>query len=194
MDEKHDVKTEEKFSGREDGNHSSKKLFFIAIGVLVISAIGVLFLLRHRNTRTAIVPTSPYALTPSNITTAAGVAQSFTVIYPVAKGWQNISDASIFIAARKNDQWVHYSPMTKGFTLKGTDGSCRAGQAATLSTDYLTLNCGASSASGSAEVPMVTFSLTPQPSSSGTKFIMNTFVIDKTKKGSGGVGGMWTVK
>jgi len=177
-----------------DENLLSNKLFFIVIGVLIVSAVGVVFLLRHKNTRTVNVPTGPYTLVPSEITTAAGVAQSFTVTYPVPGGWQNISDASIYIAGGHHDQWVHYQPATKSFTLKGANGSCTAGKPATLSTNYLILNCGASSASDSGEKPIITFSLTPLPSSSGVKYVINTILIDKTKKGSGGIGANWTVK
>jgi hypothetical protein len=172
----------------------SKKLFFIAIGVLVLSSIGVVFLLRHKKTATVSAPTGSYTLVPSDITTAAGVAQIFTATYPISGGWQNISDASIYIGGRSNDQWVHYNPSTKNFTLMGAAGSCTAGEATTLSTNYLSLNCGATSASGSGEKPMITFSLTPQPSSSGTKYMLNTIVMDISKKGSGGTGGNWTIK
>jgi hypothetical protein len=99
------------------------------------------------------------------------VAQSFTATYSDPDGWQNIANAFFSITVtghEEHNQRVGYSPATNSLTLLGAGGSCMPGQSGTLSTSALTLNCGASSASGSGTTLMVTFSLTPQISLTGT--------------------------
>jgi len=191
MDEKHDEKTKEIFFKPEGENHSSDKIRLVAIALLVLSAVGAVYFYRHRDTSSQLP--SPYTLTPSKITTAAGVTQSFTAAYAVGS-WQNLSDASFYVAGGGHDQWVHYNPATKSFTLAGVTGSCTPGQAATLSNKFLTLNCSSSSVSGSGTEPTVTFSLTPQPSFSGAEYRLVVIAFDQAKASSGALAGTWTLK
>jgi subtilisin family serine protease/glucose/arabinose dehydrogenase len=136
---------------------------------------------------------SPNTLTPSNVTTAPGTAQSFTATYSDPDGFQNLNDASLYIAGGGNNQWAHYSPGTNSFTLTGAAGSCAPGQATTLSTLFLTLNCSGSSASGSGTALTVTFSFTPQAASSGTQYEMVPLVFDQTGQSVGKQLGSWTI-
>src|SRR5437762_10951599 len=115
MDEKQDEKTEEILFKPEGESRSSDKTVLnkttlIVIGVLVLTIVGAAYFYSSRKTKTATQPPNPYTLTPSNITTAAGVPQSFTAVYPISGGWQNLSDASFYIAGGMHDQWVHYYP------------------------------------------------------------------------------------
>src|SRR6187401_266827 len=110
MDEKLDEKTKD-LSG-SGLNPSSKRLLFIMIGVLVLSAAIVAYLLRQKDTKPLTAgkqPPIPYTLAPSKVTSAAGTAQSFTATYPLPGGWNGISDASFYIAGAKHDQWVRYN-------------------------------------------------------------------------------------
>src|SRR5262249_2407234 len=93
-------------------------------------------------------PPSADSLTPVNITTAPGTAQVFTAVYSDPDGWQNISDASLFISGAAHSELLHYSPATNKFTMQGASGDCSPGNGATLSNGDLNLNCGASSFSG----------------------------------------------
>lgn len=194
MDQKRDEKTKEVFLKPEGEGRSSDKIIFVVIVVFVLSAVGAVFFYRNRGTERTSQPPSPYTLTPSKITTAAGATQSFTAAYPVSGGWRNLSDASIYVAGGGHDQWVHYNPVTKGFTLAGVTGSCTPGQAATLSNNFLIFNCSASSVSGSDIKPTVTFSLTPQTSFSGAEYRLVIIAFDQAKASSGSVAGTWTVK
>jgi hypothetical protein len=176
-----------------------KKTFSIIVAVIVITAIIVVFYYARKEPTTAVKqqppkPSSPYTLTPSEITSAAGVAQNFTATYPIQGGWQNLSDASFYIAGGGHDQWVHYYPANDSFSFDRMKGSCKPGQATTLSTNFLTLNCADSSASGPQDKPTVTFSLTPRPSFSGEKYVLVVVTFDLNKASFGAVAGNWTVK
>jgi len=123
------------------------------------------------------------------------VAQSFTATYSDPDGWQNLSNAffSITVTERgEHNQRVGYSPATNSLTLVGAGGSCMPGQSAMLSTSALTLNCGASSASGSGTTLMVTFSLTPKISLTGIH-PLRISVVDLAGAVDSKSVGMWTV-
>jgi hypothetical protein len=199
MDENQDEKTEEILFKPEGESPSSdktvlNKTILIVIGVFVLTIAGAVFFYSFKKPKTAGQPTSPYTLTPSNATTAPGVPQNFTAVYPISGGWKNLSDASFYIAGGSHDQWVHYYPATKNFSLQGTAGRCTAGQATTLSTNFLILNCSASSVSGEGAKPTVTFSLTPKPSFSGVKYLLVVAAFDQAKASAGAVAGSWTVQ
>lgn len=133
------------------------------------------------------------ALTISNITTAPGITQSFTATYSDRVGWQNLSDASFYIAGGEHDQWLRYNPMTNSFILVGANSNCTPGQATTISSSFLTLNCSSSTVSFSGTTLKVTFSLTPLSSFSGVRYQLIIFVYDYAKKSNGKVVGNWTV-
>ena len=177
----------------------SKKTILIVICLIVLATIGtIIFYGARKTTIVAPQPQRPatplYTLTPSNITTAAGIAQVFTAEYPVSGGWQNLSDASLYIAGGGHDQWVHYYPVKNSFSFDKQKGSCKPGEATSISTKYLTLNCGASSVSGPGEKPKITFSLTPQPPFSKEKYVLLVVTFDNNKASSGKLLGNWTVK
>src|SRR4029077_19169333 len=118
-------------------------------------------------------------LTPVNVTTLPGAAQSFTSAYSDPDGWQNISDASLTLSGSTQTEALHYNPATNKFILLGASGDCSPGNGATLTNGFLNLNCGASNVSGSGNTLTITFNLTPQPSLSGFAYLLMISVVDQ---------------
>jgi len=138
-------------------------------------------------------PPSANSLTPVNISTEPGVAQSFTAGYSDPDGWQNISDASLLLSGVTHNELMHYNPATDKFTLLGASGNCSPGQMATLSNGFLTLNCVASSVSSYGTTLMVTFNLTPQPPLSGAPYQLIIGVVDQGGANNSKTAGYWIV-
>jgi len=113
--------------------------------------------------------------------------------YSDPDGYQNISDASLMISGSSHNEWVHYNRATNRFSMMGVAGDCAAGQATTLSSGFLTLNCGSSSASGSGNILNVTYNLTPQPPLSGTGYNLIIAVTDQGGASSNKNTGYWIV-
>jgi hypothetical protein len=139
------------------------------------------------------LPPSADILTPVNISTVPSAAQSFTAVYSDPDGYQNISDASLSLSGGTQNESLHYSPATNKFTLMGASGDCSPGQAATLSDGNLTLDCGASSASGSGTVLLIIYNLTPQPPLSGAPYLLIITATDQAGASNSKTTGFWIV-
>jgi len=138
-------------------------------------------------------PPSANSLTPVNISTEPGVAQSFTAGYSDSDGWQNISDAGLSLSGATHNESVHYDPTTNKFTLVGASGDCSPGNGATLTNGFLTLNCGTSNASGLGNTLTVTYNLTPQPPLSGAPYQLIIGVVDQGGANNSKTAGYWIV-
>ena len=120
---------------------------------------GTLIILPHQNH-----PPSADNVSPMNSTTGPGTVQIFTAVYSDPDGWQDIAAANFYLAGGLHNEWLHYLVAPNLFTMLGTNDFCSPGQAKTISSGFLTLDCAASSVSGSGTVLTVTFRVTPQPS------------------------------
>ena len=128
-----------------------------------------------------------------NSSTAPGTVQTFTAVYSDPDGWQNIAAANFYLAGNGglHNEWLHYLVAPNLFTMMGSTDSCSPGQAKTISSGYLTLDCGASSISGSGNVLTVTFRVTPQPSSSGIQYNIFTAASDQAGAAFAIFAGTW---
>ena len=129
-----------------------------------------------------------------NSVTAPGTVQIFTAVYSDPDGWQNIAAADFYLAAAGNNEWLHYLVAPNVFTMMGSNGVCSPGQATTISSGSLTLDCGASSVSGSGTVLTVTFSVTPQPSSSGMQYNIISDASDQYGGANAKFAGTWGIQ
>jgi len=148
------------------------------------------------STTTTTIPNQPPStgsLTPVNISTAPSVAQIFTAAFSNPNGWQNISDASLFLSGVTNNEWVHYSPATNKFNITGTSGNCSPGQATTISGGFLILNCGTSSAYGSGTMLTVTLNLTPQLTLSGSAYSLIISALNQSGGRNSKTAGTWII-
>jgi len=128
-----------------------------------------------------------------NIATLPSVAQSFTAVYSDPDGYLNIADVSLLLSGIAHNEQVHYNPLTNKFTLMGVGGDCSPGQATTLTSGYLTLNCVSSSVSGSGSMWTVIYNLTPQPPFSGTAYQQIISVTDQGSLSNSKTTGTWIV-
>jgi hypothetical protein len=156
-------------------------------GQSATSAMGIFTINQNLNH-----PPSADSLTPVNISTAPGVAQSFTAVYSDPDGYQNISDAALIFSGTAHNERIDYSPKTNNFSLLGS-GNCSPGQATTLSDGNLTLDCSSSSISGSGNTLSVTFNLTPQPPLSGAPYLLIISVMDQGGASNSKTPGTWTI-
>jgi photosystem II stability/assembly factor-like uncharacterized protein len=115
---------------------------------------------------------SANAVSPMNSTTPVNTAQTLTTVYSDPEGWQDIAAASLYFSGNGgvHNEWLHFFVAPSLFTMMGSNDSCSPGQAKTISSGYLTLDCGASSISGSGNTLTIIYHLTPQPSSSGLQY------------------------
>src|SRR5207248_865673 len=139
--------------------------------LLIITAVdqGGLSNSKTPGTWTVNRPPSADNCTPMNSTTPVGTVQTFVCVYSDPDGWQNIAAANFYLSGNGglNNEWLHYLVAPNLFTMMGTSEVCTPGQVKTLLSGNLTLDCAASSISGSATTLTVTFKVTPQAPSSG---------------------------
>jgi hypothetical protein len=128
-----------------------------------------------------------------NISSAPGSAQSFTASYSDPNGYIDISTATLTFWGPSFGLQVDYHPSSNEFTMAGAGGTCSPGQAAVLTDGYLTLNCGASTVSGSGNTLTVTFNVTPQPPSSGMPYQITISVEDHAGASNSKTPGTWIV-
>jgi hypothetical protein len=140
-------------------------------------------------------PPTADSLTPVNITTALGTDQTFTLVLSDPDGWQDIAAANLYLSGGGGSQndWLHYLGAPNLFTMMGSNDFCSPGQAKTLSSGYLILNCVASSVSGSGNALTVMFNVTPQPSFAGVMYNLFFSVSDQGGGADAKYGGTWFV-
>jgi len=136
------------------------------------------------------------SVSPMNSSTPAGTAQTFISVYSDPDGWQNIAAANFYLSGNggAHNEWLHYLVAPNQFTMLGTNDVCSPGQVKTISNGFLTLNCGASSISGSGTVLTVTFRVTPQPSSSGIQYNIFMAASDQAAAAYAIFAGTWQIQ
>ena len=141
-------------------------------------------------------PPSADSVSPMNSSTAPGTVQIFTAVYSDPDGWQNIAAANFYLSGNggTHNEWLHYLVAPNLFTMMGTNDVCSPGQAKTLSNGFLTLDCSASSISGSGTVLTVTFRVTPQASSSGIQYNIFTAASDQAGAAYAIFAGTWQIQ
>jgi plastocyanin len=133
------------------------------------------------------------SVTPMNSATQAGMEQTFTSVYSDPDGYQNIAEASLYLAGGMHNEWLHYISAAHLFFIMGAPGVCTPGQATTLSNGFLTLDCANSSVSRSGNMLTVTFRVTPLGPSSGINYNIFLGVSDHAGAAHGAFGGTWQI-
>ena len=150
----------------------------------------------NKNTGYWIVDRRPSAdnCTPMNSTTPVGVSQTFVCVYSDPDGYQNFAEADLYLSGGLQNDWLIYYAAPNLFSMLGSNDICSPGQAKTISSGRLTLNCAASTVSGSGTSLTVTLSVTPQPPSSGINYNIFIAATDQTGESNANSGGSWTVQ
>ena len=141
-------------------------------------------------------PPTAVNCTPTNSTTPVGTEQTFVCVFSDPDGYQNIAAASFYLSGNGglHNEWLHYIAAPNLFTMMGTNDFCSPGQAKTISSGYLTLNCATSTVSGSGPTLTVTFKVTPQAPSSGIMYNNFIGVSDQVGGSNGAVAGTWGIQ
>ena len=89
---------------------------------------------------------------------------------------------------------VYYQPADLLMLVGG--GTCKPGQSGTLSTDYITLDCGSTSVSGSGETLTINWHVRPETCFDGTCGLNMAYglVMDKRGLSAFGVFGWWILR
>ena len=166
--------------------------------LLIITAVDQSAASNSKTTGSWIInrPPSADSVSPMNSSTAPGTVQIFTAVYSDPDGWQNIAAANFYLSGNggPHNEWLHYLGAPNLFTMLGTNDVCTPGQAKTLSNGFLTLDCSASSISGSGTVLTVTFRVTPQASSSGIQYNIFTAASDQAAAAYAIFAGTWQIQ
>jgi uncharacterized repeat protein (TIGR01451 family) len=126
-------------------------------------------------------------VTPSALTSPAGVAQTFSAVYSDADGYANLNTVYFLVNSSlsgANGIYVRYVRSTNTLSLvndAGTTfvGSCTAGAAGTLTNSQGTVNCASSAASGLGNDLTLTLNITPKAAfASATAKKVYTYAID----------------
>jgi hypothetical protein len=138
---------------------------------------------------------SAVSCTPMSSTTPVGTAQTFVCTYSDLDGYQNIAAANLYLSGNGgvHNEYLHYLVAPNLFTMLGSNDICSPGQAKTLTSGYLTLNCATSSISGSGTTLTVNFRVTPQALSSGIQFINFSTVSDQAGGANAISAGSWQI-
>jgi hypothetical protein len=166
--------------------------------LLIISVIdqGGLSDSKTPGTWTVNRPPSAVNCTPMNSTTAVGTVQTFVCVYSDPDGWQNIAAANLYLSGNGgvHNEWLHYLVAPNFFTMMGSNDFCSPGQAKTLTSGFLTLDCGTSSISGSGNTLTVTFIVTPQAPSSGIQYNNFSAASDQAGAANAIFAGTWGIQ
>lgn len=139
-------------------------------------------------------------LTPASGTATVGTPQVFTATYSDEDGTSTLTNAYIRVTMQTSPYTEQFracykAPTNEVLVYNGSAwlGPLQMGQPGTLETDYVRLDVGASSASTSAKVLTVNWSLTFKPGSEGSKDIWG-YIYDKQNFQDGFLLiGQWTV-
>jgi hypothetical protein len=141
-------------------------------------------------------PPSADSVSPMNSMTDPGISQMFTAVYSDPDGWQNIAAANLYFSGNGgiHNEWLHYLEAPNLFTMMGSNDSCNPGQAKTLTSGYLTLDCSMSSISGSGTMLKVVFQVTPEAPSSGIMYNMFSAASDQAGAANAIFAGTWQIQ
>src|SRR5262245_11189080 len=141
-------------------------------------------------------PPSADSLMPMDNMGETGMGQMFTAVYSDPDGWQNIAAANFYLSGNggMHNEWLHYLAAPNLFTMMGTNEVCNPGQMKMLSNGYLTLDCGASSISGSGDTLTVIFQVTPQMPSSSIMYDIFTAASDHAAAANATHAGTWMIE
>ena len=140
-------------------------------------------------------PPSAVSCAPTNSTTPVGTQQTFTCIYSDPDGYMNIAAANLYMSGNGgvHNEWLHYLPSLNLFTMMGSNDICNPGQAKTLTSGYLTLNCATTTISGSGTTLTVNFRVTPQAPSSGITYSNFSAASDQAGAANAIFAGSWQI-
>ena len=141
-------------------------------------------------------PPSANSVTPMNSMTGVGMGQMFTAVYSDPDGWQNIAAANLYFSGNggMHNEWLHYLAAPNLFTMMGSNDTCSPGQAKMLTNGYLTLDCSASSISGTGTMLTVIFQVTPEMPSSGIMYNMFSAASDQAGAANAIFAGTWEIQ
>jgi len=133
--------------------------------------------------------------TPTNSTTPVGTTQTFVCVNSDPDGYQNIAAANLYFSGNGgvHNEQLHYLLAPNLFTMMGSNDICSPGQAKTLTSGYLTLNCATSSISGSGTTLTITFRVTPQAPSSGIQYNNFSSASDQAGAANAIFAGSWQI-
>jgi hypothetical protein len=165
--------------------------------LLIITAVDQSAASNSKTTGTWTVNRTPSAVscTPTNSTTPVGTTQTFVCVYSDLDGYQNIAAANLYLSGNGgvHNEYPHYLVAPNLFTMLGSNDICSPGQAKTLTSGYLTLDCATSSISGSGTTLTVNFRVTPQAPSSGIQFNNFSTVSDQAGGANAIFAGTWGI-
>jgi len=109
-------------------------------------------------------------VTPSVLTSAPGIAQTFSAVYVDADGYGNLKQVFFFVpgavSGADDIYLLHDRTVNKLYLVNdagtGYVGSCTPGVAGSLTNTQGTLNCGATTVSGSGNYLLINWNITPK--------------------------------
>jgi hypothetical protein len=141
------------------------------------------------------------ALRPSVLVSAPAIARTFTAIYHDADGYADIKQAYLRVHNEANGIYLRYDRTTNKLYLynnagTATVGSCMPGGAGTLTNKQGTLNCAATTVSGSENKLTIKWNIKPKAAfASATARNLYMFVRDMSNATAGWTDmGDWTIK